>query len=367
MKTNNESQKETYNRVNILPLPFPDPKLWEFNLKAGFRMFPQRRENYFKCKNAKRQALLDYLPIRLDIENVSRCDYGCTMCQVSGWPKYKRAEDMSFEDYKNVIDSQFGLIEVKLQGMGEPLLGKCFFEMIEYARKKHIWVRSATNASLLHLRENYKKVLNTDICELQVSIDGTSKESYEKIRKGGRFERVKENCILLNSYGNQINQKRTRMWVVLQQDNFHELEEFPKLAAELGFDRLTLTLNLNDWGQEYWKEINEKVDVHKQFDLSKVDYLVELGRKLGVEVTFWSIDTKYNSLDLQNLCPTPFERLYISSDMRMVPCAGVANPEIVDLGNAKQLTEEWNGKKMVAFRETHLNGNIQPFCQKCYK
>jgi putative glycosyltransferase (TIGR04372 family) len=44
----------------------------------------RRRENYDRYRASdRRSAMVDYLPTRLDFENVSRC----TMCQVSEWPK----------------------------------------------------------------------------------------------------------------------------------------------------------------------------------------------------------------------------------------------------------------------------------------
>jgi hypothetical protein len=36
---------------------------------------------------AAANALVDYYPIKLDIENVSRCNFRCTMCAVSDWPQ----------------------------------------------------------------------------------------------------------------------------------------------------------------------------------------------------------------------------------------------------------------------------------------
>jgi pyrroloquinoline quinone biosynthesis protein E len=355
------------DRLNTLPRPYRDEELYQATLQAGFKKYPERHENYLKYQAAQRGEVLNYLPIMLDVENVSRCNYHCTMCQVSDWEGYKRADDMSFEDYKALIDSQYGLIEIKLQGMGEPLLGKCYFEMIEYARAKHIWVRSTTNASILHFQENYKRMIDSDICELQVSIDGASKESYEKIRRGGKFEKVLENCRLLNEYGRETNRKRTRMWAVVQRDNFHELEKFPILAAELGFERCSLSLDLNDWGQDQWRENNDKVDIHKQFDFAMADRLMAIGKQHNVEVTFWFIDEKYDKTDPQKLCPWPFNRLYISSDMKIVPCCMVANPEVYELGDARQLTNEWNSEQMQAFRREHLEGNIPKICQSCYK
>ena len=111
--------------------------------------------------SAARGADVDYLPVKLDIENVSRCNFRCTMCQVSEWPKGRRARDMTLDEFKRLIDQQYSLVEIKIQGQGEPTLqGDDFIAMISYARSKAIWVRVITNGSLLHLRDNYKKLID---------------------------------------------------------------------------------------------------------------------------------------------------------------------------------------------------------------
>ncbi len=350
----------------ILPEPCRGKELWESTLKDGFQKFPQRQENYLKYKKNSREAALDYLPGVLDVENVSRCNYRCKMCQVSGWKNSKRAGDMSLEEFKKLIESQIGLVEVKIQGMGEPLLSEDFYKMVKHARKRHLWVRSTTNASLLHITDNYRKLLDSDICEIQISVDGASKESYQKIRKGGHFAKVKKNCVLLNSYGEKINQKRTRMWVVVQKDNFHEWNKFPKLAAELGFERLTFSLNLNGWGQESWKEKNSQLAVKNGFEKTEISNVIEIGKACNVEVTFWGVNNKYHHRNPQNLCPLPFQRLYISSDYKIIPCAGVGNPDIINFGGARELTRIWNGPKMIDFRNKHITGRIPDFCRACY-
>ena len=70
--------------------------------------------------------------------------------------------------------------------------------MIQYARNQVIWVRTTTNASRLNHKEIYKKIIDSDTNEIQISIDGASKEVYEKIRVGGIFSKVKQNCYLIN-------------------------------------------------------------------------------------------------------------------------------------------------------------------------
>tara|TARA_B100000315_G_scaffold164438_1_gene153088 strand:+ start:127 stop:1161 length:1035 start_codon:yes stop_codon:yes gene_type:complete len=334
--------------------------------ETGFKVFPERKLNYDKQQSAEPMEIPNHQPIMLDIENVSRCNYRCSMCQVSQWEKGKRARDMALDEFKSLLDGQTGLMEIKLQGMGEPFLEESYFDMIKYARSRHLWVRSTTNGSLLHVKNNFKRILDADICEIQVSVDGATEKAYQAIRKGGNFRRIKDNCKLLNRYAADSNLRRTRMWVVVQSTNFNELEQIVLLTDELGFERLTFSLDLNDWGQTKWKQINDSVDMHHNFSIERGCNLVELGIKLGVEVTFWFIDDKYRRSDKTRICPWPFERAYISSDMRVVPCCMIATPDVYDLGDARDLNTVWRSEKMKIFRKMHLSENLPLTCRSCY-
>ena len=221
-----------------LPTPYRDQALYRAVVDAGFEAFPERRANHARYKIAKRGESIDYLPVQLDIENVSRCNFRCTMCQVSSWEQGQRAEDMTLDDFRNLIDEQIGLLEIKLQGMGEPLMaGDVFFDMIKYARQRQIWVRATVNGSLLHLKDNYKKLIDSDICELHVSIDGATKNTFESIRHGSRFEMVTRNAKRLNDYAKQVGKHRTRMWSVIQEINYHELDALVELGGAAGGGR----------------------------------------------------------------------------------------------------------------------------------
>ncbi len=78
------------DRMTTLKRPYPEPELYRSTRETGFRLYPERQRNYERYKAAKRGEIVDYLPVMLDIENVSRCNFHCTMCQVSDWPKYQR-------------------------------------------------------------------------------------------------------------------------------------------------------------------------------------------------------------------------------------------------------------------------------------
>jgi len=355
------------HQLTGLPAPKPDPFAYRLNLLLALASSPHRLVNYIRYLRSGRSTRLDYLPIKLDFENVSRCNFHCMMCQVSDWPRHQRASDMSLKDFKHLIDIQYGLVEIKLQGLGEPLLGRdTFFEMIRYARSKHIWVRITTNASLLHLRDNYKKLIESGVNEVQISFDGASKETFEAIRRGSKFELVVQNCKLVNEYCNGHDLLRTRMWVLLQRHNAHEFFDFIELGREMGFKRLAYSLDVHGWGMEKWVTTNQAITVKDSIVPEMVHKAIERGRQIGLEVTFWDIASKYSPASPEKLCPWPFERAYISSDLRIVPCCMIANPEVFELGDARDFTAQWNSADYEEFRQAHLDGRIPKVCKVCY-
>jgi pyrroloquinoline quinone biosynthesis protein E len=352
------------------PEPVPDAAAYLRERELCLALDPRKRENYERYMAARRRsAQVEYLPIKLDIENVSRCNYRCIMCQVSEWPKGRRARDMTFEEFKSIIDEQYGLVEIKLQGMGEPMMGKePFFEMIRYARDRHIWVRTVTNSSLLHINDNYRRIIDSDVNELQVSIDGADKQTFESIRPGSRFEMVTRNCKLLNDYCDSRKLLRTKMWTVVQRNNRHQLPALVDLAGQLGFKTMVFSLNLSDWGMADWKSRNDEINVEDTLNVDTALELVERGRRLGVKVTFWNITSKYRTDNPDKLCPWPFERAYVSSDMRVVPCCMIANPDSFELGEAGNgFASVWHSGGYRAFREAHLSGNLPAVCKGCYE
>jgi MoaA/NifB/PqqE/SkfB family radical SAM enzyme len=351
------------------PEPMPNAGVYKRARWIALATSPKRLFNYMRYMRATRNsASVDYLPVKLDIENVSRCNFHCTMCQVSEWPKLTRAEDMSFADFKKLIDEQYGLVEIKLQGMGEPTLARdTLYEMIRYARSKHIWVRTVTNASLLHINDNYRKLIDSDPNELQISIDGATKETFEKIRRGSNFEKVSENCKLINAYCREKNVERTKMWVVLQKENIHEMIPLVRLSKELGFQSMVFSLNLSDWGQDKWNTVNREATVDRTLTKEAIEEAVKVGNEVGVKVAFWNITSKYNHNTPSKRCAWPFERAYVSSDMRIVPCCMIANPEVSDLGDARSFTEIWRSETYQEFRQAHIEGRIPKVCQGCYE
>jgi pyrroloquinoline quinone biosynthesis protein E len=361
------------SKFDDLPKPIPSSGIeaYQAALKDALSYSTARLENYNRYLSSnRRSSMVDYLPIKLDIENVSRCNFACTMCVVSQWKKGKRANDMTFDEFKNLIDSQYGLVEIKLNGLGEALLqGDEFFKMIDYARSKKIWVRITTNASLLHLNNNYIKLIDSGVNEVDISIDGVNKQMFEKIRVQSDFNRVSANCKLLNDYTDSLGIVRTKMWTLVQKENYKSLDSFVRLAKALNFKHLIFSLNLHGWGDNQLAIRNRSVSAEDFLDVNYLESLVDLGTEEGLRVSFWNVSDKFDTGTLDKLCPWPFERAVVTSDLRTVPCCMIGDPDAFEVGagTGKSFSELWTSHEYVAFREAHLTGKLPDVCKGCYK
>ena len=292
--------------LDWLPQPEPAAGIEAYHRERALALASddRKKRNYERFLQGRFTGNVDYLPIKLDIENVSRCNLQCRMCVVSDWDKRQRAGDLPLDDFEHLLEEQYGLVEIKLQGIGEPLMqNDVVFKMIRAARDRHIWVRTSTNATLLHLNNNFKKLIDGDVNELQVSVDGASRDVFEEIRRGARFDHVLENCKRLNAYANEQNVTRTKMWTVVQTSNLHQLEVIVELAASLGFRSQVFSLELTDWGLDHWSETNKNAAAGNLIDRERLEGLLRRGDDLGVKVAFWHVADKYRTGSPETACP----------------------------------------------------------------
>ena len=354
--------------ISRLPRPEPSagPQAYHEELLACLALDPRKGDNYQRYldyMSGARTAEVGHLPIKLDVENVSRCNFACTMCAVSTWPKGKRAEDMPLSEFRRLIDEQYGLVEIKLNGLGEALMqGDEYFEMIRYARERRIWVRMTTNASLLHLRDNVRKLIESGVNEIDISIDGADAATFEGIRVQSSFEQVRRNCLRLNLALEARGLARTKMWTLVQAANAEHLEDHVALADRLGFRRLVFSLQLHGWGSDAMAERNRQAMVEMSHD--RAMGLVALGSRRGVRVSFWDVSAKF---DREHLCPWPFSRAVVTSDLRTVPCCMIGDPDAFEIGRGETLMQAWTGGEYRAFRQAHLDGQVPKVCEGCYK
>lgn len=84
-----------------------------------------------------------------------------------------------------------------------------------------------------------------NLAELGVSIDGASKKTYEKLRLGGKWDKINENLECISKLKNR-HAFRFIIHFVVQKDNYHEMEDMIRLAKKYRADRVWLN-KMEDW------------------------------------------------------------------------------------------------------------------------
>ncbi|MFA5406159.1 MAG: radical SAM protein [Candidatus Nanoarchaeia archaeon] len=129
-------------------------------------------------------------PPFMEIEVTTKCNLKCKICEHTYWSE--PARDMNFEEFKRIIDQFPHLKWIGLTGIGEAFLNKDYLKMIEYVKKKKIYVEIYD--SFIFLNEKIaRKLIELGVDRILASIDGATKETYEKIRVGSNFDVVTKN------------------------------------------------------------------------------------------------------------------------------------------------------------------------------
>ncbi|NYZ16578.1 hypothetical protein HL658_28880 [Azospirillum sp. RWY-5-1] len=87
---------------------------------------------------------------------------------------------------------------------------------------------------------------------VRVSIDGATKDTYERLRRGGDFGRLQQNMAFLASLRRQGMFEELSILCVYQLDNFREMKRMAEWAIELGCDRIYFEklLNWSSYGSD---------------------------------------------------------------------------------------------------------------------
>jgi MoaA/NifB/PqqE/SkfB family radical SAM enzyme len=148
---------------------------------------------------------------------------------------------MSFETAKLIIDQVADTIYLlQLYTWGEPLLNKNTLDIIEYAKSKNVYVMLSTNATAMTPEYN-KRLIESGIDYITVSIDGGSSETYKKYRIGGDYNKVLSNIKDLLHQRKSIGKKSPFIeWqFVVFRHNEHEVNSTEKMTYKMGIDKFT--------------------------------------------------------------------------------------------------------------------------------
>lgn len=180
------------------------------------------------------------LKVLMDISN--KCNLRCKMCHFSFDRVFMRPADyMSPDEFTRVANEVFPYAHtVVLSAGSEPTLSPHFEEILRIAS---VWplqeLKFLTNG-ILFTTGMTTAILESSVTQIDVSIDGACAATYEKIRRGGRFDRLVSNLKRLRDMKKDLGKTTplVQFNVTLMKSNLAELSEFVDLAEQCGVQRI---------------------------------------------------------------------------------------------------------------------------------
>lgn len=189
-------------------------------------------------------------PFTVIMDLTERCNLKCIMCHFSAtdrlqFPPFNVASppdgNMTVPVFEKIAADLFPRARrVALACAAEPMIHPKFKEIVSIAGRygvPELWFPT----NLLALTESTAAALiDADVWTVAASIDGVTKETYEKIRVPAKFERVIASLELLARVKTERGSKlpRLRIIFVWMKSNRRELADLPAFAQRYGASEL---------------------------------------------------------------------------------------------------------------------------------
>jgi radical SAM protein with 4Fe4S-binding SPASM domain len=289
------------------------------------------------------------LPISISFEPTTSCNLRCPECP-SGLRAFTRETGMlDPEFFKRTIDELYkDVLYLTFYFQGEPFLHPQFSEMVKYASEKKIYTATSTNAHFLD-DEKAKKIVESGLDRLIISIDGTTQETYEQYRIGGSLEKVFAGTKNVVQWKRQLKSKTPHLifQFLVVRHNESQVDELNKLAEDIGVNEIAFKT-----AQVYeYEHGNDLIPLNEKYSRYKKN---ADGR--------WSIKNK-----LLNHCWKMWHSCVITWDGKIVPCCFDKDASHV-MGSLQQksFSEIWNGESYRNFRESLLKSRSEiEICKNC--
>lgn len=310
------------------------------------------------------------LPIRIQIENTNRCNLHCIMCG----RRFRKVPDSDLpgEVYERLLQ-EVRPVYVTLNGDGEPLLDPGLEEKIRAAKRWGCAVAMPTNMTLLN-RVRAPRLLESGIDLLTISLDGATGESYQAVRKGADFERVKANIRdLLDELRTREERKRPRVNIllVLQRSNLFDIDAAVRLQEELGIriDVVPVKYMNHDVIARECGVDREAVERLREMISFKLRRAVDERERRLRRQWLAAAENVAQVPPPGRVCLKPWTTAYVDSRGNVFPCClAVDAGGRLRMGNVREdsFVRIWHGERYVRFRIAILeNRRGVPICDVC--
>ena len=291
-----------------------------------------------------------YLPPCLFIEVTNRCNLTCPTCPLGtdqAYQGYSKA-DISYDQFKKIVDQIPSLVYLTLQGVGEPLLNKDIMKMIQYCTGRGIATYINTNGTVLTENKS-KELIEAGLSNLSISINSFDEKVFSETRSGASIKKITENIKKFIEIKKTLNKKRpvVSFRAILMKETEPYMEDLIFKSEELRIDVLYIQLFMSIVAEKSLMESSLKPNEIKIF----CEKLEGWKHKVKMQIITESFGNSSNNLGQCNL---PWFSPNVTAEGFVTPCCTISNPSVLNMGNVFETSFEkiWNSDKFVEFRET---------------
>jgi len=225
-----------------------------------------------------------WLTIRMDITN--KCNLRCIMCHYKEEEIYSQpVKAITADELKHKLQDIAPYVSHIMLSCGfEPLMSKHFHDILNmlHTNYPHIEVAFCTNAMLLNSKVR-KSIIEKDVAQVLLSLDGVTKNTVEKIRVGANFNKIISNIMALRDLKRKHNRNSPQLFMdfVLMNSNIHEASAFVEFCSILGINMIDFRHLV---GNIYFSEHDEMMGNNK----AKYNYyrqlIIEASKKFNIDV-----------------------------------------------------------------------------------
>lgn len=325
--------------------------------KFGQKLLVNENVLKFSTTSKELPSVVDFSPISIQIEVTDRCNLSCPYCPRFADDYTIKNRDLDFEDFVQLIPQFPRLQRAHLQGLGEPFLARDFFEIVNYLKARDCYVSTTTNGIVIRGRI-LNAITENGIDEIEISIDGASKHTYENMRIGSDFDRLIENVEKLVSIANARG-IRLKMNTVATTRNLNDLVNLPALAYRLGIREVYVDeVNLK-YGIERWKVWSPTL-THPEYARGIYQQVLDSAAQLGIhlEINRPRLEQKRTS------CLWPWVSTYVTCTGQVTPCCCINDYVCGDL-HETPYEAIWNNHLYQDFRRALRDGPLPTQCLNC--
>ena len=317
------------------------------------------------------------LPRSVYVETTSRCNSLCQTCILTFGGR-EAAADLSYADFRRILDRFHVLERVVLHGIGEPLLVPELPAMIRHAKERGAHVLFNSNAITL-TRRWQEALVDAGLDEIRVSLDGSTPETYARVRGVDALPKVLANLESFAAYrqARGVTHPQVSLWFTGMHENLAELPGLVPIAiraggAEIHLQRLVYNgLGLAVEAQSlYGRLFPDEVRLIRETEVAAQAAGIAFSAS-GATTPEVSLTPHGASTKPWSHCRRPWMLVYVTVHGNVLPCCispWVAEPyDGIILGNlfAQSLEEVWGGEGYEAFRQALLTEAPPQPCRGC--